>query len=382
MLLSAAGAAVVTAVLFLVAGKQARLTRPNPNTPLPVPLGSVPPSLDACVFPPVPPADAATVEAILAPPPLPAAADPALINLLCAPGVTADERTAHLQTLDAMAAAISDATARNYHRYQQNPAEFDSEACWRLAMMCTVLGQDFGIRYDPALTSTAQLTASNRQFFANSDRVFLNGCLGPARTGTCASLPVLYVALGHRLGYPMHLVAAKAHLFARWDDGQGTRVNLEAANAGGFTTHPDSHYRTWPFPLSPAEEESGGYLQNLDASRMLAIFLCTRALCLQSTGQSTDATRAASAAFTIAPALGGMAECLQSMIGPRSRQPDPALAEIRRQHQLDMIPGLPRDPQPGLPQPRIPIPRPSPYPTQPHTVPGMPPQPTVPHQTR
>ena len=96
-------------------------------------------------------------------------------------------------------------------------------------MMCTILGKDFKVRYDPNLTSTEQQNASNGKFFANPESVFITGCLGESRIGTCSSLPVLYVAIGKRIGYPMHLVAAKGYLFARWDDGKGISVNLEAA---------------------------------------------------------------------------------------------------------------------------------------------------------
>lgn len=232
MLISAAVATCLTALGFLTVFKRTGSNTPSPSPP--------PPSSSV----------AATIRSLVDPPALPLDADPALLNLLCAPGVTAGEVNTYLRTLDEWATAISDSTRRNHHRYLENPQEFASEAEWKLAMMCTVIGQDFKVRYDPALSTATQLNSSNQQFFAKSAPVFISGCLGPERTGTCASLPVLYVALGRRLGYPMHLVAAKNHLFARWDDGQGARVNIEAANAGGFTTHPDalSHLAVFHYP--------------------------------------------------------------------------------------------------------------------------------------
>jgi len=54
--------------------------------------------------------------------------------------------------------------------------------------------------------------------FKNSRDLFLHGMVGSDNGGTCVSMPVLYVAVGRRLGYPMRLVLAKAHVFARWDD--------------------------------------------------------------------------------------------------------------------------------------------------------------------
>ncbi|MCF7733498.1 MAG: hypothetical protein K9N23_17550 [Akkermansiaceae bacterium] len=118
MLISAVTAAGLAAVVFFAARGKGGNSRAAPP-------GASPP----------PAAVADIVAAILAPPPLPASADPALLNLLCAPGGTATDRAAHLQTLDSMAAAIADTAACNFHHYQQTPAEFENEAGWRLAMI-------------------------------------------------------------------------------------------------------------------------------------------------------------------------------------------------------------------------------------------------------
>jgi hypothetical protein len=50
--------------------------------------------------------------------------------------------------------------------------------------------------------------------------LFLHG-LTQGRGGTCLSMPVAYVAVGRRLGYPLKLVTAKGHLFARWESLDG-----------------------------------------------------------------------------------------------------------------------------------------------------------------
>jgi hypothetical protein len=332
---------------------------------------------------------ARVIESLLSPPSIPDTTDIAVLNLACCPALgdsPGKAMGAYLKTLDQWASAVGEVTSKNFHRHIENPTEFNNEAEWRLAMMCTVLGQDFKVRYDPALTSTVAQTASNSQFFANAEAVFLTGCLNDSRSGTCASLPVLYVAIGRRLGYPMYLVSAKGHLFARWDDGKGTRVNLEAANGGGFSSHPDAYYRTWPFPLTAKEEKTGGYLQNLDAAQMLAIFLSTRAECLKAGGKPQEAMTAASAAYRLAPKLAGMADSLQVAL---LRRPDATTAEIlheretnRMLRQRDVtIPGLPPDPLPGMPNPSprgIPV-NPG-FPTQGvHSAPG---QPVYPHQPR
>ena len=332
------------------------------------------------------------IESLLAAPSFSEATDIAVLNLACCPTLsdpTGKPMGAYLKTLDQWASSVGEVTSKNFHRHLENPAEFGSETEWRLAMMCTVLGQDFKVRYDPTLTSTAQQNAANNQFFANPDAVFLTGCLNASRSGTCASLPVLYVAIGRRLGYPMYLVPAKGHLFPRWDDGKGTRVNLEAANGGGFSSHPDAYYRAWPHSISPQEEQSGSYLKNLSLPETLSIFLSIRAASLQAAGNTNEAITAAAAAYRLAPALGGSIDGLRyAMTGIRQTviddpKPQPQVASRRSQPRDPRIP-MPPDPQPGAPyQPQLPVPPNVPgTPQQPNPNSPLPLNPALPNQQR
>lgn len=91
-------------------------------------------------------------------------------------------------------------------------------------------------------------------------------------------MPVLVVAIGRRLGYPLKLVRTKAHLFARWD-APGERFNVEVTGRG-WNPHPDSHYREFPFPFTKEEEQANRYLESLSAAETLATFLGVRAACL------------------------------------------------------------------------------------------------------
>lgn len=249
--------------------------------------------------------------------------DIAVLNLACCAdfGRKAGEpdTAAALAELDNWAGTIRRATARNYHRYLADPAEFGSEAGWKLAMMCTILGQDLRIRYDPELADKATQTSPNSVFFRDPSRVFLTGLLGKDRVGTCSSLPVLYVAPGRRLGYPLHLVCAKNHLFLRWDDGKGTKVNMEASCGGGFLSYPDDHYRKLRGGIRPEEEKAAGYLANLKPSETLAIFLTTRAVCLSVAGRHEDAYTAASQAHkpTNLPRSSPASPCALPKICPR-----------------------------------------------------------------
>jgi hypothetical protein len=204
--------------------------------------------------------------------------------------------------------------------------------------MCTVIGRDFGVKYDPGMSAAQTQSASDDEFFSKPAVVFLQGLLGTEATGTCASLPVLYVAIGRRLGYPMHLVTAKRHLFARWDDGKGVRVNLECSNSGGFTSYPDDYYRTWPVPMSPEEEVVGGYLKNLTPKECLAVFLTTRTACLTARKDRPGAILAASQAVSLAPNLEVTQISLMNSIGYGQ--------QIARSSFMDLSLHLPRDPSP------------------------------------
>ena len=112
---------------------------------------------------------------------------------------------------------------------------------------------------------------------ADSRNLFVHGVLC-GRGGTCVTMPVLYIAIGRRLGYPLHLVRTKDHFFARWEEPGGERFNIECTSPG-FRAPDDDYYRWWPRLLSPHQLSSGCYLRNLRPREELAAFLCERTHC-------------------------------------------------------------------------------------------------------
>ncbi len=229
--------------------------------------------------------------------------DIAILNLLSAGGLPGAEglRAEELRTqLDEWAGRVQAETRRHHYRFDTHPEEFDnSEAYFRMLMMAVVVYEDFRIRYNPARISTPEQATSSDHFFSNSQDLFLHGLLSPGRLGTCSSMPVLYVALGRRLGYPVYLAATKGHLFVRWE-GQGERLNLEATGKG-MNHYDDQHYRQWPFPLSQQEVEQNGYLKAMTPAEELAVFLTLRGACLREAGREVEAREAFQAAARFAP---------------------------------------------------------------------------------
>jgi hypothetical protein len=228
--------------------------------------------------------------------------DVARVNLLCAGGLPGGEDCdlqTCLRTLDEMARRVERETARHQYRFQRNQSEFEnSEGFFRILMMMVVLAEDFGVRYNLERPTSPSAGPSDG-FFADSRDVFLHGLLGPRRTGTCSSLPVLYVAIGRRLGYPLKLVTTKGHLFARWEDAR-ERFNIEVTG-NGLNHFGDDYYRQWPFAVTDAEVKAEGYLKSLTPAEELAAFLSIRGMCLREAGRKGEAAEAFAAASRLAP---------------------------------------------------------------------------------
>lgn len=237
------------------------------------------------------------------------------LNLLCAQGLAptdeSDSEALKMQ-LRSWAERVRSETRRHWYRYQRDPREYEnSEGFFRMLVLTVVLAEDFHVSYDAARQAGPGRAGAGDGFFRDPEAVFVHGLLGPKRKGTCSSLPVLYVAIGRELGYPLKLVTTKGHLFVRWE-GNGERFNVEATSRG-LSRFEDDYYRHWPFKVSAAEEEAEGYLKSLGPPGELAVFLSIRGMCLEEQGRVSEAAQAFAAAARFAPecrSYGLMAERL------------------------------------------------------------------------
>jgi hypothetical protein len=225
------------------------------------------------------------------------------MNIRCAHRSSPDMESnieSHTRVVADWASQIRSETERHAYRFRQNPAEFEnSQGYFKMLMMAVVLAEDFHVHYKEELKSQPSQTSMNDGFFANPDDVFLTGLLGPKREGTCSSMPVLYVAIGRELGYPLKLVTTKGHMFVRWE-GEGERFNIEAT-AHGLSRFDDEYYRHWPFEITPEEEAAEGYLKSLTPSEELAAFMSIRGMCLREAGRISEAADAFTTAARLAP---------------------------------------------------------------------------------
>lgn len=230
------------------------------------------------------------------------ALDIAALNLMCAAGLPGAEQLEFgklFDWLDGAARKVDFETRRHWYRFIASPEIYhNSPGYFCCYFLLQVLQEEFGVKYNPAraMDSNFQDPKCLNPDFRDSRDLFIHGIIdGPG--GTCASMPVVYVAVGRRLGYPLKLVESRAHLFFRWDDPQGQRlglperVNIEGAGSG-ISSYPDDFYRAWPEPWTAADEAGGMYLKSLSPREELAAFLSTRAECLYDNGRTDEAIQA------------------------------------------------------------------------------------------
>ncbi|MEX1231021.1 MAG: transglutaminase family protein [Planctomycetaceae bacterium] len=223
--------------------------------------------------------------------------DVAVLNLCAArglPGTESLDIAALLEKLDDWAQQVKFEICRHLYRFEiqsfQPPTEFSYGSslarffCW---YMLQVLQEDCGVRYHP-----------DRKFkpdFCQPEDLFIHGIVDDnGKGGTCASMPVVYVAVGRRLGLPVYLVQSRGHLFFRWDDPRGTtiswsnpnlklwippdRFNVEGSGEG-IAYYDDAHYIQWPELWTEIDFRHGRYLRSMTATETLADFLVQRSEC-------------------------------------------------------------------------------------------------------
>ena len=150
--------------------------------------------------------------------------DIARVNLICAEGLPGSEKIdveASLKKMDAWAEGAKRYIAERQYDFFNNPGKYEySRAIFYMNYLMAYLVQEIGVAYNPArIRRPGEAWEPNERFFADSKDIFIHGFTARAKPmGTCSNLPVLYVAIGRRLGYPVYLAATKGHTFVRWVD--------------------------------------------------------------------------------------------------------------------------------------------------------------------
>ena len=221
--------------------------------------------------------------------------DIAAVNVACAaglPGCSEPTPATVLQTIDGWTAQCRRFTDRVMPMLRSGRSDYpESEPKFRIQALITHLQRDLGVRYHPGRMLDAAV-------FEPRDS-FLQGIF-TSEGGTCGSMPVLYTAVGRRLGYPLELATTKRHLYCRWDDGAGEAFNIEGAGEG-ISFFPDEHYRTGRYEMSVQTVEACGYLVSHSAREALAGFLVQRGECWRQERNYNEALTAYAWAHELAP---------------------------------------------------------------------------------
>jgi Transglutaminase-like superfamily len=233
--------------------------------------------------------------------------DPLEVDLAVArtiPGCEWLDVARYKRVVDEWAEHVREETDRHHYRFKGNRAEFkNSLAYFKALTLATVVGQDFKVGYD--VQSIA---------FDDPKDLFIHGVID-TRRGTCVSLPVLYMALGHRLGYPIRAVTTSQHMFCRWEDvAAGERLNIEAANAGGLADYSDEHYMSWPTKVDPQDVRTGSALKSLTMREFLGVKVASRGDYHWRKGNRAEAQVSYALAHQLYPACRSIYEIFASQV--------------------------------------------------------------------
>lgn len=134
---------------------------------------------------------------------------------------------------------------------------------YRIRALNTYLFKVEGIKYDFA-----------DPYGKNIRNRHINGILD-SKKGNCVSIPILYLAVAQRLGYPVYAVGAPDHLFLRYVDSNLKEQNIETTGGGAYA--PNKQYIK-DFKISEKGIKSGSYLKTMTYRELLADLVADNAV--------------------------------------------------------------------------------------------------------
>lgn len=108
------------------------------------------------------------------------------------------------------------------------------------------------------------------------DNKFINGYIANKK-GSCITMPMLYVILGERLGFPIYPVRSAKHFFVRYITDKADnkfKQNIETTNGGGFIS--DKQYKE-DVLIPDKAIKNGVYLRTLSKKEYIASLLLINA---------------------------------------------------------------------------------------------------------
>jgi regulator of sirC expression with transglutaminase-like and TPR domain len=244
-----------------------------------------------------------------------------------------------LSEIDDIAQRVRQETERCRRMFDEHPERFFNRyEAYQINILGTMLRDDIKIRYK-----------EGKLDHGDPRVLFLNGLL-EQREGTCVSMPLLYLVVGLRLGYPLHGVVVADHTFCRWDDGK-YRQNIEATGAG--FGGPDKEYLR-DMGATDEQVRQSIWMKNLTRKQMIGQFLFNRATYWAEKSRlvraQVDLTRALKTSGNdpyITIFLTNV-DRLAARGLPQAKTREPPLV-YRNEGARSMVPGVPPVPLPAVP---------------------------------
>lgn len=183
-----------------------------------------------------------------------------------------------------------------------------------------------GYRYD-------KITGSSK----NLENHYLNGILD-TKKGNCSTMPMLYMVVAQRLGYPIYPVAAPDHLFLRYISPPPHKyLNIETTSAVGGS--PDDQVYIKGLEVSETALKKGAYLRTMTYRQFLGDLLATTGVTLAQQGDIDGSIRHFQQAIKLNPQFPDYYDLLRISWLKKSKQvSNPELiAEYRAQAQLNYL---------------------------------------------
>jgi hypothetical protein len=162
--------------------------------------------------------------------------------------------------LDRWSDQVRTLLAQDPQGFEREREKWKTERRFELAVIGSVLKDDHGVRYVDKIDH------------GNLDHKFTIGIFKDG-TGTCSSLPVVWTALGQRLGYPIRLAVAPEHLYCIYDDGT-EKINIEATGSSHLGIRDEA---TIEKECPPALVKNGTFMRPLSNRELIGVFLGLRA---------------------------------------------------------------------------------------------------------
>lgn len=174
--------------------------------------------------------------------------------------------------------------------------------------------------------------------FSKTDtNYYLNGTLD-TKKGNCSTMPMLYLTIAQRLGYPVYPVAAPDHLLLRYvEEGQNKYFNIETTSAIAGT--PDDTVYIKGLGIGETALKKGSYLRTMTYSQYIADLFASNAVTFGQRGNIDRAIDYLENAVDLNPQFPDYYDLLRiSYLKKSKRVSDPNhVAEYRSRAQINLL---------------------------------------------